>query len=352
MPEYAVGERGQYAASPFAMPWRAWRQVLFRVKDRIPADNISIVSAGVAFYGFLALFPALAALVMIYGLIANPDDVRAQIGQFEGVIPPAVAEIVTRRLSEISVTNQAGLSIGLLLSLGFALWSATKGVKAMMTAMNIAYQQVDTRNIIWQNVFAVIFTFGGIVFFILSMVLVAVIPAAVAVLQPESLPVDLLLWSRWIVLAALVMIALSILYRYAPHRSAARLQWIAPGAVLAGILWLLISIGFSFYVRNFGNYDETFGPLSAVVVLLMWFYLSAFVVCVGAELNSELELQTYRDSTTGPPRRAGLRGAYVADTTREAPQHGKKGEPAMYNIFYIIGVVVVVLAILSFAGLA
>lgn len=317
MSGYSVGQRGEYATSPFAIPWRGWRQVLFRVKDQIGADNISIVSAGVAFYGFLAVFPAIAALVMIYGLIADPAAVRDQLNQYEGLIPPDVAKLMTTRMQEVTSKSPAGLSVGLLLSLGFALWSATKGITALMTAMNIAYRQPDTRSIVWRNIFAILFTFGGIVFFILSVTLVAAIPAAIAVLQPRSFPVNLLLWSRWAVLAILVVTALSILYRYAPHRNAARLQWITPGAILAGALWLLLSLGFSYYVQNFGNYDEMFGPLSAVVVLLMWFYLSAFIVCIGAELNAELELQTYRDSTVGPAHRAGRRGAYVADHTRE-----------------------------------
>jgi membrane protein len=193
--------------------------------------------------------------------------------------------------------------------------------------MNISYEEIDRRNIVWWYTLSILFTLCGIVFFVLSLALIAAIPPAVRLLQPGETMSVILLWSRWPILAILVILALTALYRYTPYRNRARIVWITPGAVLASVLWLLLSAGFSFYVENFGGYGETFGALSAVVVMLMWFYLSAFVICLGAELNSELELQTYRDSTIPPNHRMGRRGAYVADHTAwDHPRRQLRGD--------------------------
>jgi len=316
-----AGGRGEYASSPFRMPRAAWRSVLARVKDRVKDDNLTIVAAGVAFYGFLAIFPALAALVIVYGLMFDPGQVAGQIERVAALIPQAAAGIITSRLEEISGSSQGGLGFGLLVSLFFALWSATKGVQALMTAMNIAYQQEDTRGFIAQTLVSFAFVLGAIVFVILAFGALAAVPVVISLVQLQGASALLLSLGRWVVLALLIFGGLAVLYRYAPSRESARLKWIAPGAATAGVLWLVGSIAFSIYVQNFGNYDEMFGPLSAVVVLLMWFWLSALVVCLGAEINSELELQTYTDTTTGPPRRRGRRGAFVADHTRGA--HGE-----------------------------
>lgn len=316
---YPVGNRGQYASTPSQMPWRAWRQVLSRVRADTSANNISVVAAGVAFYGFLSLFPGLIALVSLYALITDEADIQAQLDALQGVMPAAANQLIADALARISQARPTSLSLGLIFSTVFALWSATKGTKALMTALNIAYREKEARSFIRQNVFAVLFTAGAILFAILSLALVAGIPAAVALLEPSGLAAKVVMALRWVILAALVLIAITVLYRFAPHRDPARVPWIMPGAMAACALWLILSALFSLYVQNFGNYDKTFGSLAAVVILLMWIYLSAFVICVGAEINAELEYQTYRDSTVGPPRRAGLRGAYVADFTWENP---------------------------------
>jgi membrane protein len=312
---YNRGTRGEYADRPSDIPPPGWREVLLRVKDEISGDNLSLVAAGVAFYSLLAVFPALAAMVMIYGLFADPADVQRQLEPLQDVIPPDAFNILNGQLSAVAGKGAQPLGFGLVLTLGLSLWSATAGIKALFSAMNIAYEERESRNFFKLNAIAILFTLMGIVFVLVALAVIAAVPAAVDFLGVEGWPRAGLLLLRWVGLAAFVLIALAILFRYGPSRAAARFRWITPGAVVATILWIVGSVAFSFYVQSFASYNKTFGSLGAVVVLLMWFYLTAFIVCCGAELNAELEHQTARDSTTGRERPLGNRGAYVADHT-------------------------------------
>lgn len=313
MPPNHAGGRGEYATGPAAIPRRGWKQVLWRVKDEMSEDNLSLISAGVAFYAFLAVFPAVGALVMIYGLAANPQSVVEQLGLFSGVIPSSAYGLLLDQLKKLAAQEDATLSLGLLFSLALTLWSATKGFKALMIALNVVYEEREKRGFILVNIVAIAMTLGGILFVIVSLTAIGLIPVAVDFLGVGEPLSTVLLLVRWPLLLIALMVALAVLYRYGPSRRSARLKWITPGAVLAGILWLIASIGFSLYAANFGNYNETFGSMGAVVVLLFWFYISAYVVCIGGEINAELERQTFRDTTVGPPRPVGQRGAYVAD---------------------------------------
>jgi membrane protein len=310
---YNPGARGEYADSPSDIPPRGWRDVLFRVKDEISGDNISIVAAGVAFYGLLAVFPALAAMVMIYGLFADPADVQRQLEPIKDVIPPDAFNILNGQLSAVASKGSQPLGLGLLLTLGLSLWSATSGVKALFSAMNIAYEERETRNFFKLNAVALLFTILGLGFVIFALTVIAAVPAVADLLGVDGWARTGLLLLRWVGLAIFVMAALALLFRYGPSRAAARFRWLTPGAVAATVLWIVGSVAFSYYVQNFASYNKTFGSLGAVVVLLRWFYLTAFIICLGAELNAELEHQTARDSTTGRERPIGDRGAYVAD---------------------------------------
>jgi len=325
MTSKAAGIRGEYAGGPGSIPFRGWREVLLRVVRQTSDDNLSLVSAGIAFYGLLAIFPALAMLVTIYGLVTDPGDLARQLEILRGVVPKGAFDILGTQLTRIVQGNEAELGIGLALSFALALWSATKGSKALMAAMNIAYNEKERRGLVLSNVIAIGFTAGAALFVIISFAAIAAIPAAVELLAVPEPIASALLWLRWIVMALAVIIALTAFYRFAPSRRAARLKWIMPGAVAAMGLWLVASIAFSLYVANFDSYNATFGSLGAVVTLLMWFYLSAYVICLGAELNAELEQQTYVDSTVGPSRPAGQRGAYVADHTAEPGQSEQTG---------------------------
>ena len=310
---YNPGARGEYADSPSDIPPPGWRDVLWRVKDEISGDNISIVAAGVAFYGLLAVFPALAALVMVYGLFADPADVQRQLEPIKDVIPSDAFDILSGQLSAVASKGSQPLGLGLLLTLGLSLWSATSGVKALFSAMNIAYEERESRNFFKLNAVALLFTILGLSFVIIALTVIAAVPTVADLLGVEGWARTGLLLLRWVGLAIFVMAALALLFRYGPSRATARFRWLTPGAVAATVLWIVGSVAFSYYVQNFASYNKTFGSLGAVVVLLMWFYLTAFIICLGAELNAELEHQTARDSTTGRERPIGDRGAYVAD---------------------------------------
>ena len=316
-----AGDAGEYAASPLAIPKRGWWEVLLRVKDEITDDNLSIVAAGVAFYGFLAIFPMIGAVMTVFGLIADPSVATRQMEPFQQIVPSKVYEILMQQVRDVTAASDTSLSMGLLFGLSLTLWSSTKGIKALFAALNVAYEEKETRNFFRLNLRALAFTAGGVAFIVISLSAIALIPVVVQFVPLGDMLETALVWLRWPIIAIVVILALAILYRHGPDRRNAKFRWITPSAVAATVLWLGISICFSIYVRNFGNYGETFGSLGAVVVLLFWFYFSALAVCIGAELNSELEMQTYRDSTVGPQRPIGRRGAYVADHTAHDATH-------------------------------
>jgi membrane protein len=318
--EAAVSRKpGAQADRPGHMPWSAWKQVLVRVKNSLATDNLSVVSAGIAFLGVLAAFPALAALVTLYGLIADRTEIEEHLAIVSAVMPREAFEIIRSQLHELVNQGDTKLGLGFVFSVVVALWSASRGAVALMTAMNVAYDEEEKRSFLKKNFVALGFTLGAIVIALVGLVLIGGVPVAAEVGIDAPTPLErALLWLRWVPLVMLVIVGLAMLYRYGPSRDDARLQWLTPGAILATFLWLLGSVAFSFYVANFGKYNETFGTLAGGVVLLLWFYLSAYVICVGAELNAELERQTEKDTTVGPPKPKGARGANVADVKENA----------------------------------
>ncbi|MFO1127536.1 MAG: YihY/virulence factor BrkB family protein [Rhodospirillales bacterium] len=304
---------GESARHPGQIPRAGWRQVLVRVKDEMNADNLSIVAAGVAFFSLLAVFPGITALVTVYGLLTDPAQVEQQLAPLRALVPENAFDIIAHQTRQVASQATGSLSFGLVLSLALAVWSANAGTKSIITALNISYEETEKRGFFNLNFWSLAFTLGGIVFLIVALTVVAAVPAALAIFGDGGPMQTVLLALRWVVMALLMMLALAVLYRYAPSRTSARMQWVSVGAIAATFAWLVASVGFSLYVRNFGSYDKTFGSLGAVVVLLMWFYISAYVVCIGAELNAELERQTLKDSTIGPDKPIGQRGAAVAD---------------------------------------
>jgi membrane protein len=305
--------RGRHAAQPSDIPANGWRDILKRVWNNIGEHNVSIMAAGVAFYALLSIFPGLTALISLYALVANPSDVQ-QILSAQRLLP---AEAVTLLVDQTNALVQHGtgkLSLGLVISLLFALWSTNYGVSTLMTALNSAYEEREKRSYVVAVATSLALTTGLVLFGILSVLLVAILPAVIDVLPvPPGWRTTIAL-IRWPVLAGLVMVALAVMYRYAPSRARARWRWVSWGAVIATIAWILVSLGFSLYVELFSSYDKTYGSLGAVVVLLMWLYLTAFVILLGAELDAEMEHQTARDSTTGPEKPLGRRSARKADT--------------------------------------
>lgn len=311
------------------MPSRGWLDIFSRTGARISSDSISIVAAGVAFYGFVALVPALAATIGIYGLVSDPAQVGEQVTAFARLLPREVLPILEQQLKRISSdTSAAGLSaaLGLLL----ALWSSASATKALTQGLNISYAEDEKRGFLKLNAIALILTLGIILGAVVAIALVAVLPALLAHLSFGSALDPILAWARWPVLLGGFVVGLAVLYRYAPSREYAKWRWISPGALTAAILWVTGSALFSLYVAKFGSYDKTYGSLGAIVVFLLWMFLSAFVVLLGAELNSEIERQTVKDTTDGAPQPLGQRGAFAADSvgpSRSDSPASKKGPP-------------------------
>ncbi len=305
--------RGRNAAGPRSIPRSGWRDIGQRTWASISSDHVSVVSAGVAFFGFLALFPAVAAFVSIAGLVMDPARMQEQVAEYTSALPSGAAEIIDGQARQVAESNSAagwGAALGFLL----ALWGASKGVKTLMEGMNIAYEEEEKRGFIALNAMALGLTLLLIVGLVFA-VLAAVVAPAVASAFDFVPRIDMLLtWAPWPILFVLAILGLSVLYRYGPSRRHARWRWITPGAVAATVLWLLGSAAFSVYVANFGSYNATYGALGGVIVLLTWLWLSAFAVLLGAELNSEIEHQTRRDSTVGEELPMGERGAAKADT--------------------------------------
>lgn len=310
--------RGRGAETPGGIPKLGWRDIFLRVKDEIGRDHVSVVAAGVAFFGLLAIFPAIASLIAIAGLMLDPAVVETRLSEAASVLPEAAAAIVRDQVVEVA---SAGTGIGFAAAFGLllSLYSASKGMKTLIEGMNIAYDEDEKRGFVAQNVTALALTLVLIVGVVLALGVTLVAPAVLGMLAlPEGLR-SALAWGRWPLMAVLTMIGLAVLYRFGPSRDAPQWKWVSVGAVAATLVWIAGSVAFSVYVRNFGSYNETYGALGGVIILLTWLWLSAFIVLLGAELNSEMEHQTKRDSTVGPPEPLGERGAVKADTVGKTP---------------------------------
>lgn len=309
--------RGRNAEKPTDVPKEGWLDVLSRTKKQLTEDNLSIVGAGVAFYAFVAVVPALAAVIAIYGLVANPAQVSEQITAMASVLPGEVLPLLRDQMTRIAGDDKAA-GIGALLGVLLAIYSSANATKALISGLNIAYDEIEKRGFFKLTLVAIVLTLGAIFGAILALGLVAVLPSVLHHLHISGgleLALNLL---RWPLLLGGFMGGLAVMYRYGPCRHDAKWSWVSPGAIVATVLWLIGSALFSIYVSKFGSYDKTYGPLGAVVVFLMWLYISAFVVLIGAELNSELERQTKRDTTEGPEKPLGQRHATSADTVGPA----------------------------------
>lgn len=309
-----IDTHGREAAHPAEIPRRGWRDILLRLKEQISDDNVFFIAAGVAFYAFLAVFPGIAAMVSLFGLITDPADVEEWIGAASAVLPPDALALIRDQVHAIVSTPSERLGWSLVISIALALWSATAGIKAIMTALNIAYEEREQRGFIKYYAAALLLTLGAIVFAFVALALVAAFPPLLKQLALPSALEKLLGFGLWFIVGGAFILALAVLYRYAPSRAKPRWRWVSWGAIVATMLWLAGSVLFSLYVANFGDYNETYGALAAIVILLTWFYLTALVVLIGAELNAEMEHQTRVDSTDGRPKPMGARGAKMADT--------------------------------------
>jgi membrane protein len=314
---------GIHAEKPTEIPWTGWKQIVKRAWAENKADNMPIIAGGVAFFGFLSIFPALIAMLSLYGLVATPETVAQQVEDLSAQLPDAAAEIITNQLNAIVANSGSALTVGLIVSILAALWSASGGVGNLITAVNLAYDEVETRNFVKLKLMSLGLVLGSIVFVLITFGLVAVVPAMLDALPLGVVGTILAQVVRWVLLLAIFAGALAVLYRVAPDRDAPRFSWVSLGAVVVTVVWAIVSVGFSVYVDNFGSYDKTYGAIAGVIVLMLWLYLTCYLVLLGAEINSEAEHQTAHDTTEGEPRPMGERDAKMADTLPESPEPQK-----------------------------
>ena len=315
---------GIHAEKPTQIPWRGWKQILKRAWAENKADNMPIIGGGVAFFGFLSIFPALIAMISIYGLVASPATVATQVENLSKQLPDSAASLIKEQLTSIVDNSGSALSISLVISILAALWSASGGIGNLITAVNLAYDEVEARNFVKLKLTSLALTLGGIVFVLVTFGLVAVVPAVISALPLGIVGTVLAQVATWIVLLGVFAGALAVLYRVAPDRDAPKFRWVSLGAVIVTVIWAAVSLGFALYVNNFGSYDKTYGAIAGVIVLMLWLYLTCYLVLLGAEINSEAEHQTAHDTTEGEPQPMGARDAKMADSLPDPPTPTKE----------------------------
>lgn len=310
---------GGHAETPTQIPPRGWWQVVRRAFAETKADNVSMLAGGVAFFAFLALFPAMIAAITLYGLVADPAQAAAQIEGFAAGLPEDVQPLLRDQLTAVAATSDRALGISLAVSLLAALWSASSGISNLMQAVNLAYDEEETRGFLKLRATALALTLGAIVFVLVALALVALAPVVLDRLPLGVVGTVLAQVVRWGVLIGVVIVGLAVVYRVAPDRADPRFRWTSTGALVAAVLWIVGSAGFSLYVNNFGSYNKTYGALAGVIVLMLWLLLTSYIVLLGAEINAESERQTMADTTTGRPKPLGERDAEAADEVAEPP---------------------------------
>ncbi|AWN42586.1 YihY/virulence factor BrkB family protein [Methylobacterium durans] len=306
-------DRGRKAESPTEIPAKGWWDIGKRVLQEFGNDRVLLVAAGVTFYAILALFPAIGALVSIYGLVADPGTINDQLASLQGILPSGALDIVGEQVKRIAAKGGGTLGFTAAFGILLSIWSANGGMKAIFDALNIVYDEKEKRNFIWLNLRSLSFTAGALLFVVLALVGIVVIPAALAFLNLGSMEWVIALL-RWPILLLVVLGSLALLYRYGPSRDTAQWRWVTWGSGVAAFLWIAVSALFSWYVSSFGKYNETYGSLGAIIGFMTWIWISTTIVLVGAELNAEMEHQTAEDTTTGRPEPLGTRRAKVADT--------------------------------------
>jgi membrane protein len=310
----ADAARGREAERPQDIPARGWKDIARRAWKDFSDKNLSLVAGGVTYYVILALFPGLAAVVSIYGLVADPRQIENEVNSMSGLLPGSAEQLIGGELHQLASASGGALGIGAVVGILLALWSASRGMSGMITALDIAYDQPERRGFFRFNVLALVLTLGLIIGGLIVVALVAGLPALLSGMGARSGTWIVASIVEWPVLVVFVITMLAILYRYAPDRDEPKWRWISPGAVTAAALWLITSILFSVYVSHFGSYNKTYGSLGAIIVLLTWLWISVSAVLFGAEINAESERQTKRDTTVGTPEPMGRRGAVAADT--------------------------------------
>jgi membrane protein len=312
--ELSRPEHGRLSRNPLQIPWTGWKDILWRTYERTGEDRLLAIAAGVVFFGLLAVFPAITALVSCYGLFANPATIGANLQTLALMLPEGSFQIVQDQIARVLMKGNTALGATFLFGLALAVWSANAGVKAVIDALNVVYEEREKRSFIRLNLLSLTFTTGGIAALLLMVSAVVALPLALdhLGLAPESQVIVSL--ARWPLLLVILVTALGLLYRFGPSRRPARWEWLSVGTLAAALLWIAGSSLLSWYLSNFANYNATYGSLGAAIGLMMWMWMSAIIVLCGAELNSEIEHQTALDTTTGRAKPLGRRAAMMADT--------------------------------------
>jgi membrane protein len=293
-PAQAIPPHPACDVSPTALSARGWANVFSRAWRRTGEDNLSLIAGGLTYFILLALFPALAVLVSLYGLFADPAAVTQQMHALASAIPGGAQQVIGDELHQLTSAPHGALGFGVVFGLLVAMWSASRAAGGLILALNIAYDTEEKRGVIARNLLALGITLGLIVIAIIAVGLVAGAPAAIAILGLGGATKWLILILEWPLLLVIMIGVLATLYRFAPDRRTPRWRWISPGAAVATVLWIAVSIAFTIYVANFGSYNRTYGSLGALIGMLTWIYLSAYVVLFGAEINAAAERQGAR----------------------------------------------------------
>lgn len=291
----ASGSRGRDSAEPTHARASRWRDIFLSFKDAISEDRLSLIAAGVGFFAFLSIFPALTALLSVYGLVADPSQVAHHVGALWGTIPPSALQLIQKQMSSITQSSGSSLGIALVASVLVAIYSASKGMGAMVSALNIAFDEREDRGFVKRKALILLYTLAAICF---AAIMLGVI-GFTTYLQHLGLPswLDTVIQIvSWVILLALMIVAVSALYALSPSRPRPPIRRVLPGAILATFVWLIASLAFSFYITHFGNYNPTYGSLTAIVVLMLWFWISAFVILLGAEVNAALQSRLRTES--------------------------------------------------------
>jgi membrane protein len=306
--------RGREAETPTQIPTLGWKDILWRTYEEFGQDRLMSVAAGVTYYALLALFPAIGALVSVYGLFADPATIQDHLTALSGVLPGGALDIIREQVVRIASAGEGTLGLSFVIGLAISLWSANAGMKAIFDALNIVYDEEEKRSFVKLNLESLTFTLAAVGFILLALAGIVVLPIVLDFVGLGSGIEWLLAIARWPILLAVVIAGLAVLYRYGPSRDKAEWKWVTPGGIVAAVLWLVVSMLFSWYVANFGSYNETYGSLGAVIGFMTWIWISSVVVLLGAEINAEMEHQTAKDTTQGPEKPMGARGATMADT--------------------------------------
>jgi membrane protein len=323
---------GRAARDPFHIPLRGWQDILWRTLREFGADNIPQVAGGVAFFGLLSIFPAMGAFVSLYGLFSNVQMAERQLDLLSGVLPDAALQMVGEQMLRLASARHSGLGLAFVVSLLVSLWSANAGVKALFAGLNIAFEETEKRNFLKLNLVSLSFTLGALTFMTIAFAAMVAAPVALAYLGYTPRGFAAMSVLRWPLLLLVAIGGITLLYRYGPSRHRESWPWVSWGSVFAAVLWLGVSLLFSVYVAHFGSYDRTYGSLGAAVGFMSWLWISSIAILFGAELNSELEHQTARDTTTGAPATMGRRGAHMADTLGDIRTAKRTGAPIRSSV--------------------